>query len=321
MLKRQVLKVIASVLAIICVVNVFGMFTLNVSAECNVNINPNGLTVSNGEYPVVDGYNLIVLNSSHIPDVNIYFWDKETGLEYEEWPGVSMRSLSNSYDMVQLHYYYVPEEYNACVFNYRYGLNQSVDVDITGNMGVMFDEVVDDLWTVDYWSPDFCQPTILPAQLGGAVDVWPGLPMSKVEGTENTYYYDIPTEYDSFIFSDGNFYFGFNDGLAWQTEDILFSGSKIYTPNLNDTWFDTSFTYCSVSSIDYGDDSESRRVYFEAPSSWETPSCFCWASEGYIDTPSDITGFSSQNDGWSFVNHFEGFDYPDDGSYYIPFER
>lgn len=113
----------------------------------------------------------------------------------------------------------------------------------------------------------------------GVVDVWPGQAMECYDSENNIYYFDIPSEYDCFIFSDGNYYYGYDNGIAWQTEDIEFDGNnKMYTPKLNDTSYVNGATICSVECQMKTITNDPRRVYFVAPENWETPSCYCWAS-------------------------------------------
>lgn len=133
-----------------------------------------------------------------------------------------------------------------------------------------------------------------------SANTWPGQPMEILDAANNIYCFDISTEYNYFIFSDGNYHNGENNGVAWQTEDIHFTGgNQLYTPNLNDTSYVNGATICRVGVSKYNQDSASRTVYFIAPTTWETPSCYCWnngesdASESSAYKVGDIIQFGS----------------------------
>lgn len=134
-----------------------------------------------------------------------------------------------------------------------------------------------------------------------SVNTWPGQPMNVYNSTSNIFYFDVPLEYNYFIFSDGNYYNGQNNGIAWQTKDIAFvSNNKLYYPNLSDTSYVYGATNCSVSVIDYNQGENSRRVYFKAPLNWETPSCFCWASKDYVFVPNTNPDISIPSDAYEY---------------------
>ncbi|MBQ4128828.1 MAG: hypothetical protein IJD68_03540 [Ruminococcus sp.] len=138
-----------------------------------------------------------------------------------------------------------------------------------------------------------------------SVNVWPGQPMEIYDNTNNIYYFDIPLEYNCFIFSDGNYYYGYDDGIAWQTEDISFTGgNKLYMPNLNDTSYVNGATICSASSSTYNYSGSERIVFFEAPDNWETPSCYCWASDDYVYEPSNKPNSAIPSDAYEYNGNY-----------------
>lgn len=158
-----------------------------------------------------------------------------------------------------------------------------------------------------------CVPCSMLTASAAAENQWPGTPMTLYDSSQNIYGYQLPEEYNYFIFSDGGYYYGYDNGIAWQTEDIPFTGyNKLYIPNLYDTTYsDLGATYCSVSSSSYPNSSSAskRMVYFKAPSNWKTPSIYCWKSTRYLYVTPDSTPFDLRYDGYSFANSYSAFGY------------
>lgn len=117
------------------------------------------IDVSNGEYPVADGFNTIVYSAkSNWNEAYIYAWsgDDDTANVMIPWPGRQMKfALVNDYGENQF-VGYIPAEYDHYVVNAGEGGEQTVDLDVTSSEGMYMDSKnLEGMWTIGKWSPNF----------------------------------------------------------------------------------------------------------------------------------------------------------------------
>lgn len=125
----------------------------NICTRCGY-IDVNSIDVSDGTYPVVEGYRTIVYTDTlNWGTANIYVWDDDKN-ELSEWPGISMKfSLINTYNEKQ-YVAYIPEQYNNFIINN--GTLQTEDYKLEENIGVCIDTVNSSgKYSVKNWEPDF----------------------------------------------------------------------------------------------------------------------------------------------------------------------
>ena len=117
------------------------------------------IDVSNGEYPVADGFITVVYSAkSNWNEAYIYAWngDGDTANEMIPWPGRQMKfALVNDYGENQFVGYF-PAEYDHYIINAGEGGEQTIDLDVTSSEGIYLDSKnLDGEWTIGKWSPNF----------------------------------------------------------------------------------------------------------------------------------------------------------------------
>lgn len=117
------------------------------------------IDVSNGEYPVADGFYTIVYSAkSNWNEAYIYAWsgDGDTANVMMPWPGRQMKfALVNDYGEKQF-VGYIPAEYDHYVVNAGEGGEQTVNLDATSSEGMYMDSKnLEGKWTIGKWSPNF----------------------------------------------------------------------------------------------------------------------------------------------------------------------
>ena len=113
------------------------------------------IDVSNGNYPTMEGYNTIVYSDNMAwSNVCIYVWNDATGEQLATWPGTPMKfALINDYQQNQ-YVAYIPDIYDR--FIVTNGTDQTIDLEITGNMGVWMDAMnADGKYDMGIWNPTF----------------------------------------------------------------------------------------------------------------------------------------------------------------------
>ncbi|MBQ1977309.1 MAG: hypothetical protein II225_01025, partial [Ruminococcus sp.] len=112
---------------------------------------PYSIDVSNGEYPIVDGYYTVVF-STKWKSATIYSWGGTAG-ETATWPGVPMKwALTNDYGEEQ-YVGYVPVGCTNYIINGDGG--QTIDLEITGSLGMYMADMTGGKYNVGYWDPNF----------------------------------------------------------------------------------------------------------------------------------------------------------------------
>ncbi len=115
------------------------------------------IDVSNGQYPTAAGMNTVVYsaaNDSNWSNAYIYAWN-DAGDELATWPGVEMKlALVNEYGQNQF-VGYIEEQYTHYIISDGTDGNQTVDLDVTGSVGMYMDKKTSGKWTIGYWSPNF----------------------------------------------------------------------------------------------------------------------------------------------------------------------
>lgn len=145
------------------------------------------IDVSNGEYPVADGFNTIVYSAkSNWNEAYIYAWsgDGDTANVMIPWPGRQMKlALVNDYGENQF-VGYIPAEYDHYVVNAGEGGEQTVNLDVTSSEGMYMDSKnLEGKWTIGKWSPNFY-----------TVDIGGTTPSTSPEVTTNPVETTSPTE-------------------------------------------------------------------------------------------------------------------------------
>ncbi len=120
-------------------------------------VDPNGpkdpwsIDVSNGEYPIVDGYYTVVFSTTW-NTASIYSWGGTAG-ETAGWPGVAMKyALTNEYGEKQ-YVGYVPSGCTNYIINGDGG--QTVDLELKGNVGMYMADMTDGKYNIGTWDPKF----------------------------------------------------------------------------------------------------------------------------------------------------------------------
>ena len=121
--------------------------------EDNTDIDPYDIDVSNGKYPIVDGYNTVVYSSKGWTKAYVYAWND--GGNTGDWPGTEMKfALTNDYGENQF-VAYIPVEYSNYIINNGSG-TQTIDLNVTKSIGMyMASQNGDGKWTIGEWNPDF----------------------------------------------------------------------------------------------------------------------------------------------------------------------
>lgn len=111
--------------------------------------------VSSGLYPTQTGYQTIVFSdAANWSSVYIYVWNYASDTPAVAWPGAAMKyALTNDYGQKQ-YVAYIPVEYDRFIINN--GTEQTVDLEITGNLGLYMDKKdATGKFTMGSWNPDF----------------------------------------------------------------------------------------------------------------------------------------------------------------------
>ena len=123
--------------------------------------NPEDIDVTNGQYPIADGYNTIVYSAKGWDEAYIYAWVSGTETNNGTWPGNPMKyALTNDYGEKQF-VAYIPVEFDCYIINNGGSNNdpggeQTVDLDVTSSMGMYMDKKgTDGKWTIGTWDPTF----------------------------------------------------------------------------------------------------------------------------------------------------------------------
>ncbi len=112
---------------------------------------PYSIDVSNGQYPIVDGYYTVVF-STKWSTATIYSWGGTAG-ETAPWPGVPMKwALTNDFGEQQ-YVGYVPVGCTNYIINGDGG--QTVDLEISGNVGMYMSTMSGGKYTIGTWEPTF----------------------------------------------------------------------------------------------------------------------------------------------------------------------
>ena len=131
--------------------NWFKYFVTEVHPEPVADVDPYSIDVSNGQYPIIDGYYTIVFSTSW-STANIYSWGGSAG-ETAGWPGVAMKwALTNEYGEQQS-VGYVPSGCTNYIINGDGG--QTVDLELTGSVGMYMSTMSGGKYTIGTWEPNF----------------------------------------------------------------------------------------------------------------------------------------------------------------------
>ena len=139
------------------------------------------IDVSYGQFPTNEDYYTVVFSTRWESGAYYYCWD-DNQTPKADWPGEGMKyALVNDYGEHQF-VAYVPVEYNYIIINNGQG-EQTVDLDLNGNMGIYLMSQVDGKYPVGNWQPDFYE--------------WNPEPFTTAPDTEPSSTDDIGTEPDS----------------------------------------------------------------------------------------------------------------------------
>ena len=112
---------------------------------------PYSIDVSNGQYPIIDGYYTVVFSTTW-NTASIYSWGGTAG-ETATWPGVAMKyALTNDYGEKQ-YVGYVPSGCTNYIISGDGG--QTVDLDLTGSVGMYMSTMSGGKYTIGTWEPNF----------------------------------------------------------------------------------------------------------------------------------------------------------------------
>ncbi len=165
MSKKTFLKILSCVLTLVMLTgSVYLMPTAFAEGGTNKTqaevVIPENIDYSDGRFPVFEGYNTIVFNTTFTDWTEAYLcaWTLSPTTFNAPWPGVEMNFAGvNDYEENQF-VAYVPEEFKFCEINdgKSNGARDTIDFDITGNLGIYTTgETGDDFYLLGYWSPDF----------------------------------------------------------------------------------------------------------------------------------------------------------------------
>ena len=129
----------------------FKHYVTEVHPEPVGDVDPYAIDVSNGQYPIIDGYYTVVFSTTW-NTASIYSWGGSAG-ETAGWPGVAMKyALTNDYGEKQ-YVGYVPSGCTNYIISGDGG--QTVDLELTGNVGMYMDKMSAGKYTIGTWEPNF----------------------------------------------------------------------------------------------------------------------------------------------------------------------
>ncbi len=143
-------------------------------------------------FPTTDGFNTVVYSASSDSNWDtayIYAWNDD-GVELAPWPGVPMKfARQNQFEQNQF-VGYIESQYNHYIISDGTDTNQTVDLDVSSNVGMYMDMKVNGKWTVGYWEPAFYEvdlsgtdPTIPDPQPSTSVETQPSTPVETQPST------------------------------------------------------------------------------------------------------------------------------------------
>ncbi len=116
---------------------------------------PYGIDVSNGQYPIVTGYNTVVYSAKQDwgDAAYVYCWSTGGG-EKSTWPGEPMKfALVNDYGENQF-VAYIPVEFDNYIINNGNGI-QTVDLKVSSSIGMYMSTMTGGKYTIGTWEPNF----------------------------------------------------------------------------------------------------------------------------------------------------------------------
>ena len=116
---------------------------------------PYSIDVSNGQYPIVKGYNTVVYSAKQDwgGEAYVYCW-ATGGSNKVAWPGEAMKfALVNDYGENQF-VAYIPAEYDNYIINNGKG-TQTIDLSVTSSIGMYMATMENGKYTIGTWSPNF----------------------------------------------------------------------------------------------------------------------------------------------------------------------
>lgn len=123
---------------------------------------------------------------------------------------------------------------------------------------------------------------------------WPGIPMNKLSGYSDIYWFEMPEDFEMLIFNDGNNY-ATNYKYPYQTYDLSFEKSNLlFTPDINDTEINFEDVMCCGGKWSEFDSSVKgdRIVYVKALPEWKNPSIYIWSelpARGDVDADNVVS--------------------------------
>lgn len=206
-------------------------------------------------------------------DVCIYFYGKGG----PEWPGVPMKKVEGK---DSLYAYTLPEglEDSSVMFNANNGNVQIPGHNESGlkapaDSSMIYDgtwhEYVNGVSKAYFRKPkEWEEPNIYVFKDGEGKEIkeWPGIKMSKVEGTETLYSYTLPEEYAT---SEDKVKIVFNDGTNKTKDiDLPYEKSMIFDENGEGREFKTD-DYEEPEDNDDSEDKSVTKVYFKNEDNWD----------------------------------------------------
>ena len=129
----------------------FEHYVTEVHPEPVADVDPYDIDVSNGQYPIIDGYYTVVFSTTW-NTASIYSWGGSAG-ETAGWPGVEMKyALTNDFGEKQ-YVGYVPSGCTNYIISGDGG--QTVDLELTGNVGMYMSTMSGGKYTIGTWEPNF----------------------------------------------------------------------------------------------------------------------------------------------------------------------
>ena len=243
-------------------------------------------------------------NGNYYDDVCIYMYGKA---ELAKWPGVPMEKVEGKEG---LYTYTLPAglEGSMVLFNANGGTVQvpkdtgfKVPADSTMIWDEDWKEYLNGTSKAYFRKPaDWNEPNIYVwKEDGSKIAEWPGIPMTKVEGTETLYSYKLPENY-----GDANIIF--ND-CSNQTDDLKLPSEKAMIYD-NEEFRD--FTTDDLEEPEVQNDKEGiTKVYFKNTSGWEKVKVYAY-NDGTSEKVKDWPGESAKDEGNNLYSYSlpEGFE-------------